>query len=454
MKTAEFFEKGSVWRPILRMSIPTIAVMLVTVAYNMADLIFVGQTGDAAQVAAVSLASPFFLLQMTLGTLIGGGGCTAVSAALGARNTARAKVCSGACAVLSLAGGVLLGGAALLFSDAFLRFFGADGTTLQFTKDYLLVLATGTPAVVFSSAFANLVRAEGAVKEAVLFNGLGTAANIALDPLFISGLSMGVRGAAVATVIGNLLSAAAILLYLRRRSTALTLNPRHAFRDKGIFLQVLGLGVPGSVGNLLMSMTNTVANHIAIRYGAGVVAAMGVGGKAGMIVSMAAMAFCLGVQPMIAYNHGAGNAARTREIVRKTGLLAVLTGTALTALCYALRMPIARLFVQDEAVLALSARIMTIGLAGMPLLGLYYLGVNYLQSVGHAALATALSVFRQGLFYAPALLSMHCLLGMEGMFWASPVTDVVSVFLALFFMLFPAMQKHRARKQPGARNPI
>lgn len=128
MKTAEFFEKGSVWRAILRMSIPTIAVMLVTVAYNMADLIFVGQTGDAAQVAAVSLASPFFLLQMTLGTLIGGGGCTAVSAALGARNTARAKVCSGACAVLSLAGGVLLGGAALLFSDAFLRFFGADGT--------------------------------------------------------------------------------------------------------------------------------------------------------------------------------------------------------------------------------------------------------------------------------------------------------------------------------------
>ncbi len=243
------------------MSIPTIAVMLVTIAYNMADLIFVGRPEMPRRWRRSLLASPFFLLQMTLGTLIGGGGCTAVSAALGARNTARAKVCSGACVVLSLAGGVLLGGAALLFSDAFLRFFGADGTTLQFTKDYLLVLAAGTPAVVFSSAFANLVRAEGAVKEAVLFNGLGTAANIALDPLFISGLSMGVRGAAVATVIGNLLSAAAILLYLRRRSTALTLNPRHAFRDKGIFLQVLGLGVPGSVGNLLMSMTNTVANH-------------------------------------------------------------------------------------------------------------------------------------------------------------------------------------------------
>lgn len=173
-----------------------LAVMLVTIVYNMADLIFVGQTGDAAQVAAVSLASPFFLLQMTLGTLIGGGGCTAISTALGAKDTDRVKACFGACAALCLMSGVLLGSAMLLFPDAFLRLFGADSATWQFTKDYLLVLAVGTPTVVFSSAFANLVRAEGAVKEAVLFNGLGTVTNIVLDPILISGCKMGVQGGA------------------------------------------------------------------------------------------------------------------------------------------------------------------------------------------------------------------------------------------------------------------
>lgn len=445
MKSTAFFEKGSVWKAIFKMSLPTIAVMLVTIIYNMADLIFVGQTGDAAQVAAVSLASPFFLLQMTLGTLIGGGGCTAISTALGARDTARVKACSGACAALCLMSGVLLGGAMLLLPDAFLRLFGADSATWQFTKDYLLVLAVGTPAVVFSSAFANLVRAEGAVKEAVLFNGLGTVTNIVLDPILISGCKMGVQGAAAATVLGNLFSAAALLCYLRRGHTALTLNPKHAFRSKKVFLQVLGLGVPGSISNLLMGMTNTITNNIAIRYGAGIVAAMGVGGKAGMIVAMIEMAFCLGVQPMIAYNYGAGNTARTREIVRKTGLLVILTGTALTALCYALRMPIARLFLQDEALLAQSTHIMTIGLLGMPLLGLYYLSVNDLQSVGLALRATVLSAFRQGLCYAPMLLLLHGLCGMEGMFWASPVTDLVSAVLAVLLLI-------RAQKQSPCAN--
>lgn len=196
MKSTVFFEKGSVWKAIFKMSLPTIAVMLVTIVYNMADLIFVGQTGDAAQVAAVSLASPFFLLQMTLGTLIGGGGCTAISTALGAKDTDRVKAYAGACTVLCLAGGVLLGGAMLLFPDVFLRLFGADDATWRLTKDYLLVLAVGTPVVVFSNAFLNLVRAEGAIKEVVLFNLLGTVANIVLDPLFISGFGMGVRGGA------------------------------------------------------------------------------------------------------------------------------------------------------------------------------------------------------------------------------------------------------------------
>lgn len=440
MKSTVFFEKGSVWKAIFKMSLPTIAVMLVTIVYNMADLIFVGQTGDAAQVAAVSLASPFFLLQMTLGTLIGGGGCTAISTALGAKDTDRVKACSGACAALCLMSGVLLGSAMLLFPDAFLRLFGADSATWQFTKDYLLVLAVGTPTVVFSSAFANLVRAEGAVKEAVLFNGLGTVTNIVLDPILISGCKMGVQGAAVATVLGNLFSAAALLCYLRRGHTVLTLNPKHAFRSKKVFLQVLGLGVPGSIGNLLMGMTNTITNNIAIRYGAGIVAAMGVGGKAGMIVAMIEMAFCLGVQPMIAYNYGAGNTARTREIIRKTGVLVVLSGTVLTAACFWLRLPIARLFLQDETLLAQSAHIMTIGLLGMPLLGVYYLGVNVLQSVGQALRATVLSVFRQGLCFVPMLLLLHALFGMEGLFWAAPVTDLLAVVLAVVW-LFQAKKR-------------
>lgn len=447
MKTEALFEKGSVWKAIVQMSIPTIFVMLVMIVYNMADMIFVGQTGDAAQIAAVSLASPFFLLQMTLGTLIGGGGCTAISTALGAKNENLAKAYSSACTILCAVGGILLGGAVLLFPNFFLRLFGADADTWQYTKEYILILAAGTPAVVFSNAFANLVRAEGSVKAAVLFNGIGTVANIILDPLFISGLHMGVCGAALATVLGNIFSAAAIVIYLRRKNTLLTLNPKYALREKRAFVKVIILGIPSSISNLMMSLTNTISNHIAIQYGAGVIAAMGVGGKAGMIVAMIVMAIALGVQPMIAYNFGAGNTARTREIVRKSAVFAVLTGTVLTAACYLLRTPIARLFVQDDAIIAQSVHIMNIGLIGMPLLGLYCLGVNYLQSVDHPFVATFLSVFRQGIIYAPALILMHALFGMEGMFWTGPLTDLLSTALAVFFLL-PRKSRLPRRRAP------
>lgn len=220
MKTEELFERAPVWKSIFKMCLPTVVIMLVMTVYNMADMVFVGQTGIAAQVAAVSLASPFFLLQMTLSTWIGGGGCTVISAALGAKNTEKAKAAGAACILLSLVGGILLGGAALLFPNAFLHFFGADAATWDYTAQYLQILALGTPVIVFSNVFANLVRAEGAVQTAVLLNMLGTVANIILDPLFISGLNLGVQGAAIATVFGNIFTACGLLFYLRRRDTS------------------------------------------------------------------------------------------------------------------------------------------------------------------------------------------------------------------------------------------
>lgn len=149
MKTEELFERAPVWKSIFKMCLPTVVIMLVMTVYNMADMVFVGQTGIAAQVAAVSLASPFFLLQMTLSTWIGGGGCTVISAALGAKNTEKAKAAGAACILLSLVGGILLGGAALLFPNAFLHFFGADAATWDYTAQYLQILPLARPSSCF-----------------------------------------------------------------------------------------------------------------------------------------------------------------------------------------------------------------------------------------------------------------------------------------------------------------
>lgn len=450
MKTEELFERAPVWKSIFKMCLPTVVIMLVMTVYNMADMVFVGQTGIAAQVAAVSLASPFFLLQMTLSTWIGGGGCTVISAALGAKNTEKAKAAGAACILLSLVGGILLGGAALLFPNTFLHFFGADAATWDYTAQYLQILALGTPVIVFSNVFANLVRAEGAVQTAVLLNMLGTVANIILDPLFISGLNLGVQGAAIATVFGNIFTACGLLFYLRRRDTILTLNMRKAFHMPHVFREIFALGIPGSVSNLLMSAVNTITNRIVIAYGADTVAEMGAGGKAGMIVAMVVMAIALGVQPMFAYLYGAGNTARLRETFRKSGILAVSLGIVLSVVCFIFRFPICGLFLKDEALVASAAHITALGLLGMPLIGVYYLAVNYLQSVGKAAQASVLSVLRQGAVYVPLLLSLHGLFGLFGVFYAAPAADIFSTLLAVF-LLYRAIKKDLVSAKPHSR---
>lgn len=435
MKTEEIFEKGSVWKAIAKMCIPIILVMLVTIAYNMADMLFVGRTGDANQVAAISLSSPLFTLLMTCGTLIGGGGCAIISRALGAKDMPLVKACSSACTVLSVFLGLLVSLSVLLAPDFFIGLFGANDATWQYTKDYVVIMALGAPVVIFSNAYGNLLRADGDTITAAIFVILGSVINIVLDPIFISGLHMGVRGAAIATVLSNLVTAVIVLSRVCRKSSILTLNPLPGIRFPRAFWLVVSLGIPSAISNLLGGFVGVLSNNITIQYGADVVAALGVSGKPSMIVAMIVMGLALGVQPMLAYNYGAGNTARVQETLKKTALLTVLTGTVLTAACYLFRRPIVGLFLQDPTLMELSCHITVIGLLIMPVVGLNYLAVSYLQAVGFAGRASLLSVARQGLVYVPALLLLHAAFGMEGIFWSATIADFISVVISVYYLL-------------------
>lgn len=435
MKTEEIFEKGSVWKAIAKMCIPVILVMLVTTAYNMADMLFVGQTGDANQVAAISLSSPLFMLLMTCGTLIGGGGCAIISRALGAKDFNLAKACSSACTVLTIVSGLLVSAAVLLAPDFFVGFFGANEATWQYTKDYIMIMAMGSPVVIFSSAFPNLLRTDGDTITAAIVSILGSVINIALDPIFISTFHMGVRGAAIATVLSNVITAAIVLSRVCRKNSILSLNPLHTIRYPRAFWLVFSLGVPSAASNLLGGFVGIISNNISIQYGANVVAAMGVGGKPGMIVAMVVMGLAMGVQPMLAYNYGSGNTVRIKETLKKTTFLIILVGTALTAACLIFRRPIVGLFLQDSTLMELSCHISIISLLVMPVVGLNYLSVSYLQATGFAGRASLLSVARQGLVYVPALLLLHALFAMEGIFWAGTVADFIAVILSVYYLL-------------------
>ena len=310
----DLFEKTSVPKAVALMAIPTIVTMLVVVIYNMADTFFIGQTGDAMQVAAVSLATPVFMVFMALGNLFGIGGSSAISRALGEKNDQRARHISAFCCYGSLGVGILMTLIFILFMDGILKMIGASPATIDYARQYLTFVAIGAPFVMFGTAYGNIVRGEGAAKESMIGNLIGTITNIILDPIMILWLGWGVSGAAVATVLGNVAACIFYLYYLlHKKETVLSIKPSDFQWKNRIASGVFSIGIPASLNNILMSCANILLNKVLISYGDTPVAAMGIAMKANMIVILLQIGLCVGIQPLIGYNYGARNVKRLKK---------------------------------------------------------------------------------------------------------------------------------------------
>lgn len=440
----ELFEHAPVPKAVATMAVPSIITMLVVVIYNMADTFFIGQTNDAMQVAAVSLATPVFMIFMALGNLFGIGGTSAISRALGEKKTERAKQISSFCAYASLGVGFVVMLLFLLLMNPILVLIGASENTIGYAGIYLQIVSFGGPFIVFSNAFGNILRAEGAAKESMIGNMIGTFTNILLDPVFILGLNWGVAGAALATVIGNAAACAFYLFYFLRKKSVLSIHPRDFRMGSGIAANVMLIGVPASLNNILMSCANVVLNNALAGYGDTPVAAMGVALKVNMFVVLLQIGLCAGIQPLIGYNYGSGNHKRLKKIFRFTGIVAVVLGTVLTAIMVIARTPIIHAFIDDAAVVNLGIEmVIALQLAG-PFIGLLFLCINTLQGMGKALPSLVLTVCRQGLIFVPLILILDAVFGLEGVIYAQCTADFISIILALMicFIVMRELKKN------------
>lgn len=243
MKHETLMREGSIGQLLLKMSLPVILIMMVTVLYNMADVFFIGRTGDRFQLAAISLASPVFSAISAFNTLIGFGGCTACAIALGAGKTELVKKYSAFVVYAALGVGLLLMVLVLAGMPALLSLLGTNEETAAYTAEYLRVLALGAPFMVLSGALGNTVRADGDVKNAMVASLIGTGLNVVLDPLFISVFRWGCTGAALATVVGNVVSMVLLLVAVTKKP-AFSLSIKDCSLRKDVSLRVLGLGCP------------------------------------------------------------------------------------------------------------------------------------------------------------------------------------------------------------------
>lgn len=445
-RNKELFEHASVPKAVAVMAIPTIITMLVVVIYNMADTFFIGQTGDAMQVAAVSLATPVFMVFMALGNLFGIGGSSAISRALGEKKTERAKQISAFCCYGSIGMGFVMMILFLLGMDGILNLIGASDNTIEYARQYLTYVAFGAPFIMFGTAFGNILRGEGAAKESMIGNLIGTFTNIILDPILILVLGWGVAGAAVATVIGNAAACAFYLFYFLRKKSSLSIHPKHFKAGEGIATGVMAIGIPASLNNILMSCANIVLNNVLADYGDNAVAAMGVALKANMLVVLLQIGLCAGIQPLIGYNYGAANTKRLKQVFKFTGVCAVIMGTVLTILMVLARETIIRAFINDAAVVDAGIEMMIALQLSGPVIGILFLCINTLQGMGKAIPSLVLTVCRQGLVFVPLVLILNSLFGLEGVIYSQAVADYVSIVLSgvICFVIFRKME-HRTQ---------
>ncbi|MCM1119763.1 MAG: MATE family efflux transporter [bacterium] len=425
------FQKASVWKAISQMAIPAMVSIIVMIIYNMADMFFVGQLGDTAQVAAVSLVGPVFTLMMAIGTMIGGGGSVLIAKTLGEEDFEKVKLYSSLCCWGGIVFGLIFSAVVVLFSHPLLRFLGANSDTFSYAKQYMLILALGAPITIFANGFGNVIRGEGAVKEGMLGHLLGTVVNIVLDPLFILVLNMGVGGAAVATVLGNIAAALYLLVYIKRSNTNLTLRPSHAAKAPLAITGILALGLPNMINSTLASFAGAFANQLLVQHGTHAVAAMGAAGKSTLIISMIQMGLCMGVQPLMAYCYGAKNMPRLKEVLTKLSILTIAIGLSVTLFCLFNSRTVVSLFLKEPEALALGQQMVNLLVLSGPFLGLFYIGSNFLQASGNVLLATIVSMLRQGIFLIPLLYAMNALFGVTGNIIAHIVSDIAAAAVAV-----------------------
>lgn len=435
-KTIEIFRDAPVPKAVISNVIPSIVSMIMVLLYNLADTFFIGKTKDALMVAAVSIATPAFLLFMAVGMLFGIGGTSLISRLLGEGNEKKALHTSSFCFWTGLGIGVVSMILIWIFVTPISKTIGASSATIRYVCEYLNIVAFGIPFLIISNTFSNIIRAEGKAKIAMAGMILGNLLNIVLDPLMILTLHMNVAGAAAATVIGNVASATFYVLHLVSKKSMLSIRIRDYRMRNHIAKGVMAIGIPASLNSVLMSMSNIVINNVIKQYGDMAVAGLGVAMKVNMIVVMLLIGVGTGIQPLLGYCFGARNKARYLAVLKFSLALAFCTSAVMTVICYVGAGPLVTAFLDNDAAFEFGMSFARIYILSGPILGILFVLVNAIQSTGAAVPSLILSVSRQGLLFLPMLTLFNAIFDTARLVaLAQPVTDYLSTLLALILFI-------------------
>ncbi|HCU2795244.1 TPA: MATE family efflux transporter [Clostridioides difficile] len=419
-----------VTKAIWHMAIPMMLGMSINIIYNITDTFFIGRLNDTAALAAISLMLPFTTILMAIGNLFGTGGSTLFSRLLGSENTDRTKQCSATTLWLSFLFGLLTAIISIIFSNYIIRLLGADSNTFAYVKQYLIFYGMGAPFIIANFTLEQLIRGDGKSVESMIGMMISIGANIILDPILMFGLQLGIRGAAIATVIGNAFAVIYYIVCIQRADNQLSALPKYFRLEKQMLKEIFLVGLSAMLLDILLIVSSLMFNYYALKYGDYVLAGFGISQKLVQIVDLIGMGLYMGVIPLIATAYGARNELRVKEIIKKTALYLALVITCLFTILFTCRNFIVHCFSNDSDVIRIGAYILTVQLCSSFFAAGAGLLTGIFQAKGEGTPAVVMSVMR-GIMLIPAIIFGNYLFKMNGVIFSLLVAEAISCITGL-----------------------
>lgn len=436
-------ENGNITKLLFKFGIPTMLGMLITSFYNLVDGYFIGGMGTNPM-AAVSIVYPLTLIITGFGVLFGNGAGSNIARALGDKEYGRVSAYTSTAIVTGTLVGITIVLAMLMGINPLLHFLGADVATFEYAKIYGRIIIIGLAFSMYNIICNNIIVSEGATGFSAFALAIGGVLNMLLDPLFVYVFHLGVEGVAYATLLSSMVSTALYTTYLLSKKTMLNFSISKVTFSKEILGNIFKIGIPILVFQVLISLSLSVTNLVAVKYGNQTVAALGIVNRILSLEMMAVFGFLKGYQPLVGYNYGAGNTGRVQELTKKASIIATTFCIGFNLICILLSKNILLLFNKESAdVILFGMKVLRINSLTYMTIGFQLVYASYFLATGKAREGGILSIARQELVLIPLLFILTFLFGKTGLLFAQPLADLTACAITIILCIKCGIFKFR-----------
>ncbi len=414
---------------LLTFSIPAIVGMMVNTLYNIIDRMYIGHIPGSGQLAitGVGITMPIMTIILAFGMLVGIGTAARVSIKLGQHDKKSAEKHLGNAFTLIIIISLIITIFGLIFLDPILSIFGASINTEIYARQYMQIIFIGTIVNMLSFGLNHSIRSDGSPKIAMLSMLIGAITNIVLDPIFIFVLGMGVRGAAIATVISQVLTTIWIIQYFTKGKSIIKLRKENLFLERVTVLSIFSIGMSPCSMQIAASIVQVLANNSLKEYGGDLaIGAMTIISSISMIFLMPIFGLNQGSQPIIGYNYGAKKYHRVKETVKYGSIIATMIVVLGWVIVQFAPDILIKIFNKDPELVKIATNGIRIYLFMLPVIGFQVISSNYFQSIGKAKISMFLSLLRQVILLIPCLLILPNIFELNGIWLSGPISDGIS----------------------------